>query len=139
MNTSKQPKLWVLVADGDHARVVTPQAVEGRFTTVLEFETGDSGAAQHRPGSRLDPHVHAEQVFITDIAHQIDHHDQLHAFDQLVLAAPPRALHDLREALGESVQAKVVGSLHKDLVMLNDHDLSPHLKEFWLAPGTATP
>lgn len=139
MNTAKQPTVWVLVADGDHARVVTPQAVEGRFATVLDFKTGDSGAAKHSPGSRLDPHAHAEQVFIADIAHQIDHHDQLRAFDQLVLVAPPHALHDLREALGKSAQAKVVGSLHKDLVKLNDHDLSPHLKEFWLAPAAATP
>ena len=42
---------------------------------------------------------------------------------------------DLREALGKPASSRLVGSVNKDLVKLNDHDVSPHLASWWLAPA----
>lgn len=51
------------------------------------------------------------------------------AFDELLLVAPARALHELRESLDKSTKAKLVGTLEKDLVKTPDHELWPHLSE----------
>lgn len=133
--SAKQPNVWILLADGEHARVVTPSAKEGQFHTEIKFQ-GAGTIGQHA-GSRLDPHAQAKQHFAAGVAAQLDLHAQAHDFDQLVLAAPPRTLHDLREALGNGTSAKVVDSLNKDLVKLNDHDVSDHLAKWWLAPAVA--
>lgn len=128
-----QPKIWILLADGEHARVVTPSAKEGQFHTEVRFQ-GAGTIGQHT-GSRLDPHAQAKQHYAAGVATQLDQHAQAHDFDQLVLCAPPHTLHDLREALGKGTATKVVDSLNKDLVKLNDHDVSSHLAKWWLAPA----
>jgi len=42
MATSKQPRVWVLIADGEHARVVTPQESHGHFETVIAFDSASA-------------------------------------------------------------------------------------------------
>ncbi len=146
-------RLWVLIADGEHARVVTPVVAAGQFATVVAFDSENahlrsSDMGTDRPGRvhesasttrhaiapRSDPHANAKRHFIGEVAKYIDEHAGLGAFTRLVLVAPPHALHDLREAIGKPAQAKVVGSLNHDLVKVSDHDLTSHLKEWWLAP-----
>jgi len=41
------------------------------------------------------------------------------------------------EAVGAQATAKVVGSMTKDYAWLSDHELSPHLVKWWLAPPAA--
>jgi protein required for attachment to host cells len=135
MSHDKQPMLWVLVADGEHARVVTPDEVPGRFKTALRL-----GVAEHPhypPEMRQDPH-HLDKIqFGTEVAHRLNHEADAGAYDQLVLVAPGHVLHAVREALSKTAAPRVVGTMPKDFVKLNDHDLSPHLAEWWLAPPVA--
>ena len=154
MNKPHQPKVWVLIADGEHARVVTPTRMEGQFTTVVSFDSPtahlrssdlgsdrpgrvfeSSGVTRHAVVARTDPHEKAKHAFLLEVAKLVDTHEQSGDFDRLVLAAPPHALHDLREALGQAATAKVTGSLHKDLVKTPDHELPSHLAEWWIAPA----
>jgi len=154
--TRTQPLVWVVIADGEHARVVTPTASTGQFATVLSLDsvtahqrTSDlvsegagrvhesASSTRHGVVARTDPHDAAKLAFLREIAATIDGHASRHAFDRLVLAAPAHALHDLREALGQDATAKLVGTLHKDLVKTPDHDLIPHLAEWWLPPPAA--
>ena len=153
MATSKQPRVWVLIADGEHARVVTPKESNGHFETVIAFDSASAhlrsadlgtdkpgrtfesaSITRHAIAPRSDPHRNAKHHFIQDVAALVDQHDQKYEFDRLVLVAPAHALSDLREALGKSAAAKVVGSVAKDLVKVNDHDLTAHLADWWLAP-----
>jgi HSP20 family protein len=53
------------------------------------------------------------------------------AFDELLLVAPPRALSELREALEAGSQANLVGTREKDLVKTPDHELWPHVREWF--------
>ncbi len=150
-------RLWVVIADGEHARVVKPTAAKGQFTTVVSFDSisahqRSSDMGTDRPGKvhesatttrraitpRSDPHANAKLHFIKEVADYIDKHAERHEFDQLVLCAPPHALHDLREALGKGANAMVIGSLNKDFVKLPDHDLMGHLDDWWVAPGHET-
>ena len=41
---------------------------------------------------------------------------------------------ELREALDAATQAKLVGTLEKDLVKTPDHELWPHVRE-WVSPA----
>jgi len=150
-----QPVVWVLVADGEHARVVVPAAREGQFATRIAFDSAsahlprDAGAGQvdrrfeaaeaghHAEKPARDPKVLGEQGFAASVAHHLAAHALRHDFDQLVLVAPGRTLHHLREALGAQATAKVVGSMSKDYAGLSDHEVSPNLAKWWLAPPAA--
>lgn len=132
MSHATQPVVWILLADGDSARVVTPSAREGQFHTVEAFQSAGT-SAQHGGSSRVAPHEQAKQRYAAGLAEALDR--QVNAYSQLVLVAPPHTLHDLREALGKQAAAKVVGTLNKDLVKLNDHDVSAHLAKWWLVPA----
>ena len=152
MSQRSQPIVWILVADGERARVVVPVEAQGHFATRIAFDPHsarlrpDAAAGEmdlryeaatpghHAAAPARDPKVLGEQGFAVSVAHHIGAHALRHDFDQLVLLAPARALHHLREALNAQALVKVVGSASKDYAGLNDHDLSPHLAQWWLAP-----
>jgi protein required for attachment to host cells len=140
------------VADGEHARVVAPVEAVGHFATRIAFDPASArlhadaaagAVALHTevaaPGRTAqhpthDPKVQGERGFAVSVARHLDAHALNHDFDQLVLVAPGRTLHHLRAALGPQATAMVVGSATHDYVKLADHDLSPHLAQWWLAP-----
>ena len=153
MALGMQPKVWVVIADGEHARVVVPKAVLHQFVTHIAFDSVNAHKLSHDLGSerlgrvhesasttrhaiavQTDPHLLAKHRFILEVAAQIDHHANADAFDQLVLVAPAHALHDLRAALGKTATAKMVGTETHDLVKVPDHDLMSHLAKWWIAP-----
>ena len=150
----RNAKIWVVIADGEHARVVIPTAPHGQFATTFSFDSitahllsRDLGS--ERPGRvnergsttrhaiepRQDPHKAAKRNFVLEVAKQINGHAEAGEFDQLVLVAPGHALHDLREALSATAIGKVSGSLVKDLTKTPDHDLPSHLAEWWRRPA----
>jgi protein required for attachment to host cells len=152
---NKGEKLWVVIADGEHARVVMPAAAN-QFKTTLAL---DSAAAHKRsldlgsdrPGRQQesasttrhaitpkhDPHELAKHDFLREVARQLDEHAAQRDFDRLVLVAPDRALNDLRAALGNDARARLAGALDKDLVNIPDHALYSHLESWWQAPEIA--
>jgi protein required for attachment to host cells len=150
----RHPKIWVVIADGEHARVVTPTAPHGQFATTLSLDSitahllsRDLGS--ERPGRvnergsttrhaiepRQDPHEAAKQKFVVEVAKQNNSDAEAGEFDQLVLVAPGHALHDLREASSATATGEVSGSLVKDLTKTPYHDLKSHLAEWWRKPA----
>ena len=149
----KPEKLWVVIADGEHARVVTPAPAK-QFATALALDSAaahkrsadlasdrpgrtqeSAGTTRHAIQPRHDPHELAEQAFVREVAHQLDEHAASGEFDRLVLVAPARALNGLRAAMGAQTQARIAGTLAKDLVKVPDHALYAHLENWWEAPG----
>jgi protein required for attachment to host cells len=151
MTSRRDSRLWVLIADGEHARVVAPTpfvdsfaSVEGLDSLMAHRRSSDLGT--ERPGRvhesasttrhaiepRHDLHREAKHAFSVEVAAQME--AQAADFDRLVVVAPPRALHDLRAALGPASAAKLVATLERDLVNVPDGDLGPHLVEWWAAP-----
>jgi len=145
---------WLIVADGEHCRTVTPTAVQGQFETVLSIDSltahlpsrelgterpgrvrESASTTRHSITPRQDPHTAAKHDFMVEVANQVAVH--VGEFDRLVLVAPDHALHDLREALGKIPSAKIVGTLAKDLTKTPDHDLMSHLSEWWHPPADA--
>jgi protein required for attachment to host cells len=150
-------KVWVVVADGEHARVVAPTTAHGQFATVLAFDSSAAHLRAHdlgsdRPGRsyeraspmrhaitpRHDLHDQAKHAFILEVARQVNGSAAAGEFDRLVLVAPGHALLDLREALSAIANSKIVGSVAKDLTKMPDHELASHLAEWWLRPAKDT-
>jgi len=148
------PTLWVLLADGEHARVVCPGTVAGSFHTAFALDSAKAhlrsrdlgtdqpgrsfesmGNSRSSVGERHDLHEQAKERFLAFVADAVNQAATEGRFDQLVVVAHGRALHALREQLGELAQQRVIGTLEKDLLPLPDHELGPHLTEW--TPKTA--
>lgn len=142
-------KTWIVIADGEHARVVVP-APQRQFHTINSL---DSTAAHHRsadlgtdrPGRsfesasptrhaiepKTDPHRAAKHAFVHYLAEQLNEAAAGGQYDRLVLVAPAHALHDLQAALDGLATARLDGTLAKDIVKVPDGDLPAHLDTFW--------
>lgn len=145
----KNAKTWILVADGEHARVVVPTP-HRQFHTINSI---DSATAHHRssdlgtdrPGRsfesanptrhaiepKTDPHRAAKENFIHAIAEQMNDAAAEGQYDRLVLVAPAHALNELRGALDGLAASRLDGTLAKDLVKVPDAELAGHLEAFW--------
>ena len=133
MLRARQPKVWVLVADGERARIVTPDVGEAKFVTLLPL-----GVAEHPhypPDLRQDPHHLDKLQFGAEVARRLNQEAERGSFDQLVLVAPGHVLHTVREALSKTAAACVVGTVPKDYTKLPDDELSAALAKWWLAPA----
>src|SRR5579871_2352828 len=111
--------LWIAIADGEHARFVQPDGSD-KLHTVTAMDSASahlrsrdigtdrpgrsfesSGATRHAVGERHDPHQLEKERFAALVAERLNAAASGGEFDQLVLAAPARTLHELREALNE--------------------------------------
>jgi protein required for attachment to host cells len=135
MSRAWEPRLWVLVADGERARVMKPDSVEGHFHTVLRLGTVEG--CHCPPPLRNQTPGSARDAFVADVAHRLDAEAETESFDQLILVAPGIVLHDVKAMLGPQAQARLVGELARDCAGLDDDNLSRHLSRWWLAPAVA--
>jgi protein required for attachment to host cells len=148
--------MWIAVADGEHARVVQPNA-NNTLRTVQALDSASAhlrsrdirfdqpgrpfdsaSSAHHAVGRRHDLHVMEKDKFARFVAEQLGVASGRNEFDQLLLVAPTRCLHELREALDAGTAAKLVGVLEKDLVKTPDHILWPHVSEWVSAQRCAS-
>jgi len=145
-------RLWILIADGEHARIAVPGVAGGSFQTQWEvdsaaahrrsrdlgtdkpgrgFESGDG--TRHAIAPKHDPHTLEKQRFEHFIAERLNAAAAQAAFDQLVLVAPAQAMHEIRQRMDQTTAQKLAGTLTKDLTKLPDHALGPHLVQ-WTEP-----
>jgi protein required for attachment to host cells len=147
----KHLKLLIVIADGEHARFVRPSQnhalhSEGQMNAESAHErTSDLGAdhpgaayhtgssAHHALTPRRDLHDLESLKFAHLVAHRVNELASQDTFDDLVIAAPPHSLTAIREKLNIDTQARVIGTLAKDLVKVPDEELSEHFKA-WIRP-----
>jgi len=141
---SHRTNLIYVLADGAHARFVQRSRETGDFTTVQELdgsgrlaalraEQRDEGpgrafesatSARHGVG-REDVYRRAKAEFAARVAEALGAFLEKREVEGVVLAAPPRLLHDLRKGLPSGV--RIVAELGKDLVKTPDHELGAWL------------
>jgi protein required for attachment to host cells len=132
--------LWIVIADGEHARIVRPDAEEElRVLRSLDsasahLRSRDIGSDRPNIGPHRDLHDLEKDRFIHLVADQLNEAAAYSEFDDLVIVALPNALQELRSALDGTTMKKLIGTLEKDLVKIPDHELSPHLRE-WINPA----
>jgi protein required for attachment to host cells len=139
--------LWIAIADGEHARFVKPdennvlhtvQAVDSASAHLRSRELGSdrpgrsvesATSARHAVGQRHDLHEMEKEKFARLVADELNAATARDEFDELLLVAPARVMHELREALGQAALSRLVGTLDKDL-KTPDHELWPHVRDW---------
>jgi protein required for attachment to host cells len=134
----RQPRIWLLVADGGTAMVFSSYAAQAPGGARLHALPGGSFRRKSRvkhsgekPGrsmaspatgiihggpSREDDERDAEDNFITDVLAWLVAPGNMMQFDHLIIAAPPRPLGSLRAAMPKKLAAKVLKEIRADLI-----------------------
>lgn len=139
---------WILIADGATAKVFEHtkpgkglQTVEGLMFEQTPLKAGEIMA--DRPGRSFssvghgrsamepssDPVAVRERRFVETVAEELERQHQQRAFDQLIVAAAPTALGDLRPALSKGLRDTIVAELPKDLTNLPTAQLGRHFED----------
>jgi protein required for attachment to host cells len=144
----KKVKTWIVVADGSHARVFERVGKAGELTSVFERDdpearkrtsdlvsdtrgrsAGGAGGARHAMELKVTPHQHLENVFIRNLAHEIDQAATGSKFERLILALPPRALGEMRAALSQAARDRVVAEFDRELISLSEKALVAYVDQ----------
>ncbi len=140
-----------VVADGGHARFVKPASDNALHTVVavdsatVHKRSHDLGSdhpgrsfesatpARHAHSPHTDPHDAEKSKFAKLVAARICEESTQGEFNELVLVAPTHILKELQDGLDKPTEAKLIGTLAKDLTKVPDHELWSHLKH-WVRP-----
>lgn len=144
----KHKKTWVVIADGAHARIFLNEGPGTGLVPALDHDLIGNKLPSHEIGSdrpgvsfssaapgrhamapSMDPHKHAEHEFIRQLSQAITQGLNQHAFEQLIVVAPPKALGELRAQIDPQAAKLIKAELHKDLTHLTPHQLGEHLQE----------
>lgn len=137
---------WILIADGATAKVFEHcgpgkglKAIDDLMFEQEPLKAGEIMA--DRPGRSIssmgaggrsameyssNPVAVRERRFVENVAEELERKYQRHSFDQLIIAAAPTALGDLRPALSKGLRDTVVAELPKDLTNIPTAQLGQH-------------
>jgi protein required for attachment to host cells len=148
----KADKVWILVAHAAGARILEVDAARRRFELVREEEhakgrrkaqdlgtdqpgrTFDSAGqgGRHAMEPDTDPKRVERRKFVHHLAGELAAEIAVGRLDGFYLAAEPRLLGELREALPERAAERLRGEIHKDLANLTLPQLTERLtRELW--------
>lgn len=148
----KHLKFWIVVADGEHARILVPredgalltqERVDSKTAHLRSSELGadapgrvheSASATRHGVAPRTDPHEAAKARFASDLGAWLLQSSRQGAFDELLLVAPSHVLAVLRDSLDKPATDRLRGALARDLTKVPDDELQPHLAE-WVRPA----
>jgi protein required for attachment to host cells len=149
-----RPKVtWVLLADGQNAAVYANDGIGKGLVPLSEFASHREGPDSHemmtdRAGHRFggaakagsgatlprnDPHEFEEKRFVEAISEKINRAALENRFDRLIVAAPPRALGQVRQALSKAASGRLAAEVNKDLIKDSPAGIAEHLKEYLAA------
>jgi protein required for attachment to host cells len=137
---------WILVADGERARVLQnlgpgkglSAAMNGEFFQNLSpsralgtdrpgraFES--ASVARHAYEPRTDFHRAQKQTLCKQMAEMLNRGAREKSYERLVLVVPPQILGELRQFLDDHAKNRIIGEVKKDFTHLAIHDLPKHL------------
>lgn len=139
---------WILLADGATAKVFQfagrSQGLVALDDLMFDQEPLKAGEIMaDRPGRSFasgsdgrsameyssDPVAVRERRFVEGVADTLKRKHQEKAFDQLIVAAAPTALGDLRNAFDKNLKSAIVAELPKDLTNLPTPQLAKHFAD----------
>jgi protein required for attachment to host cells len=101
------------------------------FRLIGKFNVIGRAAAHHAMENRTSPHRELKRELAGEVIDKLDGSLREGRFDRIALFAPPTVLGDLRDALSESLRAKLVAELAKDLTKVPFQELSHRLEAIW--------
>lgn len=145
MSPYSAPQTWILVCDSANVKLFinrgprdsvhqTDMAVQD-IPPIGELVTDVPGRGQpsahsvaHHAYDEPNPRNQKKELFLRNIAHVVNKHAK--EFNRLIIAAPPKALHVLRETLSPQVKEKIIGEINKDLTKSDERTLPQFLKDY---------
>lgn len=143
-----QPHTWIVVADAGRARIfedsgragdrlgperqdiATPTPPSREIASDRPGRAFDSaGEGRHAMEPPTDPSRHAKAEFARELVHTLDDARKRGDFEELVIAAPPAFLGDIRSFMPEPLRACVRHEINKDFTSLPDPDLRRHIQQ----------
>jgi protein required for attachment to host cells len=144
----KHALIWIVLADGAHARILEHRSGSGETYDEVDNETSaealrpsrdlgsdrpgrsfeSSGGARHAMESKSDPHSAAKKRFEEHMANTLNKAAEEKRFEALVLVAPPEVLGNLRRALSPTATGCLMREEDKDLLKLPTAELHARLK-----------
>lgn len=145
-----KPKVtWIVLADGDQAKVFENDGPGKGLTAVKDFAIDQAhlrardimadkpGRASAGPGPgaksameyHTDPVEVRERRFVEHLADLLEAKRVDGRFARLVIAAAPNALGDLRPALTPALKKIVIAELPKDLIRVPLTELGEHFED----------
>lgn len=146
----KRERTWIVIADGRQAKVLESHGPNSTLVPVDDmvfakelpadreiqrdrpgrsFES--SGPTRHAMENRTSPHRELKRELAGEVIDKLDSSLREGRFDRIALVAPPTVLGDLRDALSESLRAKLVAELAKDLTKVPPQELPHRLEAIW--------
>ena len=144
----KASKLWLLIADGGRARVLSNSgpgrgvvAVPGLVFSAdlpLSHDIGadrpgrtfdSTGKTRHAMEPHSDPHQQLKHKFVVGLVEMLEENLEQGEFDRLVIAAPPSVLGMMRPAISNRLDSVIAAEVDKDLTKVPDHEVAAHLAD----------
>lgn len=137
---------WIMVSDGATARIYDYQGPKQKLKLVegAEFdhvnkpnrelvstERGrfwDTAENQRSADSSSDPHEREKKRFAEELADYLDKNS--HEYERLIMAAPPKMLHYLRDDFPKNKAHKIIATISKDLTKASEKSLEKHLQDY---------
>lgn len=137
-------RCWLVALDGAKAlllrnvgserapKLVLVRAMEKHAPPTREIGTDRPGRVHQSLGQSRsavesrDLHLVSKQSFVDEVAASLTMAARENDIPAIVLAAPPKLLHHLREGLPSSIQAMIVSEFRKDLTNLPIPDIESH-------------
>lgn len=130
--------VWLLTVDGAKAQIYVIAPVTFRPTALRDgvFKQSDRPGHHGHTGSgrrhglslRSDPHNQAETAFVKMVATHINTAAREKRFSRLIVAAPPKAIRDLRDTLNAATQKKIAAEITHEWTKLGVREIERRLK-----------
>lgn len=137
---------WILACDSGRARLFVNRSMQDGVHEMQdmihpvpktsELVTGKRG--RNKPGYGFlrrhaydpasNPREKEKEEFVKRLANMLNEREA--EYHRLIVAAPPPALHGLREGLSPKVKEKIIGEINKDLTKENESTLQQYIKPF---------
>lgn len=146
----RKPTIWVLIADGQRARLLETTGRNAPLSQALGQEfignalpsrdinadrpgrySGGPGGQHHAMDWPTDPHRHEKREFARWLAEEMEEYRKKGKFERLIVVAPPQTLGDLRAEMSDALKETLRGEMNKDLTKIPVHELPEYLEEVW--------
>lgn len=144
MSPYSAPTTWILVCDSANVKLFVNRGprdsvhqrdmamqdippIGDLVTDVPGRSQPSANSAMHHAFEQPNPRDQQKEQFLRNVANVMNGH--VKDFNRLIVAAPPKALHVLREALSPQVKEKIVGEINKDLTKSDERTLPQFLKD----------
>ncbi|MCB2106095.1 MAG: host attachment protein [Rhodobacteraceae bacterium] len=138
------PVTWLLVADGAQAQIYKVEPItfrlvplpNGRFKQSGKHKGTKAGAgrsfnsanaARHAMEPHTDPHQGAEDRFLHDVAKALNEMARGKAVEDIMIAAPPKAMAVLRKVMNKAVQKKIAYEVTREWTKVPPPDMTRRL------------